>query len=85
MSINHDDRALIQLILVRGKSYDDIGGLLGTDRDSVRNRAHEALARLESVDRAEYKRRQSPPGLKVTPKGLGRDRRMPITNRFGTA
>ena len=53
MSINHDDRALIQLILVRGKSYDDIGGLLGTDRDSVRNRAHEALARLESVDRAQ--------------------------------
>lgn len=53
MSINHDDRALIQLILVRGKSYDDIGGLLGTDRDSVRTRAHEALARLESVNRAQ--------------------------------
>ena len=40
---------------------------------------------IDLVDRAEYKRRQSPPGLKVTPKGLGRDRRMPITNRFGTA
>ena len=34
------------------------------------------------VDRAEYKRRQSPPGLKITPKGFGRDRRMPITNRY---
>jgi len=34
------------------------------------------------VDRAEYKRRQSPPGLKVTTKGFGRDRRMPITNRY---
>jgi len=34
------------------------------------------------VDRAEYKRRQSPPGLRVTTKGFGRDRRMPITNRY---
>ena len=35
------------------------------------------------VDRAEYKRRQAPPGVKITPKSFGRDRRMPITNRFG--
>ena len=34
------------------------------------------------VDRAEYKRRQSAPGLKVHPIAFGRDRRMPITNRF---
>ena len=34
------------------------------------------------VDRSEYKRRQSPPGIKITPKAFGRDRRMPITNRF---
>lgn len=34
------------------------------------------------VDRAEYKRRQSPPGLRITTKGFGRDRRMPITNRY---
>jgi len=34
------------------------------------------------VDRAEYKRRQSPPGIRVTPKAFGRDRRMPITNRY---
>jgi NAD+ synthase (glutamine-hydrolysing) len=34
------------------------------------------------VDRAEYKRRQAPPGVKITPKAFGRDRRMPITNRF---
>lgn len=37
---------------------------------------------VAKVDRAEYKRRQSPPGLKVTTKGFGRDRRMPITNRY---
>ena len=34
------------------------------------------------VDRAEYKRRQAPPGVKITPKAFGRDRRLPITNRF---
>ena len=34
------------------------------------------------VDLAEYKRRQNPPGVRVTPKAFGRDRRMPITNRY---
>jgi NAD+ synthase (glutamine-hydrolysing) len=34
------------------------------------------------VDLAEYKRRQTPPGVRVTPKAFGRDRRMPITNRY---
>jgi len=33
------------------------------------------------VDRSEYKRRQAPPGIKITPRALGKDRRMPITNR----
>jgi NAD+ synthase (glutamine-hydrolysing) len=37
---------------------------------------------LGRVDAAEYKRRQSPPGIKITPRAFGRDRRMPITNRF---
>jgi len=34
------------------------------------------------VDGSEYKRRQAPPGIKITPKAFGRDRRLPITNRF---
>ena len=34
------------------------------------------------VDRAEYKRREAPPGVKLRPKAFGRDRRTPITNRF---
>jgi NAD+ synthase (glutamine-hydrolysing) len=34
------------------------------------------------VDRAEYKRRQAPPGIKITELAFGRDRRMPITNRY---
>ena len=34
------------------------------------------------VDRSEYKRRQAPPGIRITSKAFGRDRRLPITNRF---
>ena len=34
------------------------------------------------VDKNEYKRRQSPPGIKITPKAFGRDRRIPITNKY---
>ncbi len=34
------------------------------------------------VDRSEYKRRQAPPGIKITPRAFGKDRRMPITNGY---
>jgi NAD+ synthase (glutamine-hydrolysing) len=37
---------------------------------------------IRLVDLAEYKRRQAPPGVKITPRAFGRDRRMPITNRY---
>jgi NAD+ synthase (glutamine-hydrolysing) len=37
---------------------------------------------IHMVDRSEYKRRQYPPGPKITPKNFGRDRRLPITNRW---
>ena len=37
---------------------------------------------IELVDRAEYKRRQAPPGIKISTKAFGRDRRLPITNKF---
>jgi NAD+ synthase (glutamine-hydrolysing) len=47
----------------------------GFDRETVER----ALA---LVDRAEYKRRQAPPGVKLRPKAFGRDRRVPITNRW---
>ena len=43
----------------------------------------EAFERVLSlVDRAEYKLRQAPPGIKITPRAFGRDRRMPITNLY---
>lgn len=47
----------------------------GFDEATVRR-----VARM--VDRSEYKRRQGAPGVKITPKAFGRDRRMPITNGF---
>ena len=37
---------------------------------------------IDKVDRNEYKRRQAPPGIKITPRALGKDRRLPITNRY---
>jgi NAD+ synthase (glutamine-hydrolysing) len=48
----------------------------GLDRATV-----ERVTRM--IDRAEYKRRQAAPGVKITPKAFGRDRRLPITNRYG--
>jgi NAD+ synthase (glutamine-hydrolysing) len=37
---------------------------------------------IRMVDRAEYKRRQAPNGIKVTSRAFGRDRRVPVTNRY---
>ena len=37
---------------------------------------------ITSVDRNEYKRRQAPPGIKITPRAFGRDRRLPIVNKY---
>ncbi len=47
----------------------------GYDEATVRR-----VARM--IDRNEYKRRQAPPGVRVTPKAFGKDRRLPITNRW---
>ncbi len=51
---------------------------MGFDRETV-------LRVVELVDRNEYKRRQAAPGIKITPRDFGRDRRLPITNRFTEA
>lgn len=65
--------------LIEGYVEQDLGieelVAAGFDRDTVVR-----VAGL--VDRAEYKRRQQPPGVKVTGKAFGRDRRMPITSRY---
>jgi len=48
---------------------------MGFPRDTVKRV-------LDMVDKSEYKRRQAAPGIKITPRAFGRDRRMPITNRY---
>ena len=55
-------------------SFDEIIAL-GNDPDVVKKI-------IDLVDRSEYKRRQAAPGIKITPRNFGRDRRMPIANRW---
>lgn len=64
-----------------------LAGYVEEDRTSAELIAEgmdpEAVARAVAlVDHSEYKRRQAPVGIKVTPRAFGRDRRMPITGRF---
>jgi NAD+ synthase (glutamine-hydrolysing) len=69
--------------------YDTLDAILQAYSEEDAGREQLALAGLPEeavervfalVDRAEYKRRQAPPGIKITPRAFGRDRRMPITN-----
>ena len=56
----------------------------GLEPDDLVRRGHPEIIVAEvvrMVDRAEYKRRQGPVGIKITPRAFGRDRRMPITTR----
>ena len=55
-------------------SFGDIVSL-GYDESMVRNV-------IAAVDRNEYKRRQAPPGVKISPKAFGKDRRLPIVNHY---
>jgi NAD+ synthase (glutamine-hydrolysing) len=66
---------ILEAYVERDESPADIAG------DGISEDLVEEVIRM--VDRAEYKRRQAPPGIKITPKAFGRDRRLPITNRFG--
>ncbi len=68
------DRILMEYV-ERDRSVAEIVEM-GFDEKTVRE-----VARM--VDRNEYKRRQAPPGIRITPKAFGRDWRMPITNHFG--
>jgi NAD+ synthase (glutamine-hydrolysing) len=56
---------------------------LGAEALIARGHDEAAVRRVvRLVDLAEYKRRQSPPGIKITPRAFGRDRRLPITSRW---
>jgi NAD+ synthase len=61
--------------LIEGEQSVDALVRLGHDRETV-------LRVWRMLDRAEYKRRQAPPGVKISPRAFGRDRRYPITNGF---
>jgi NAD+ synthase (glutamine-hydrolysing) len=65
---------ILDAYIVEDRSRDEIVAA-GNDRAIV-----DEVIRL--VDLAEYKRRQAPPGIRITAKAFGRDRRLPITNRF---
>ncbi|EDP73028.1 NAD synthase, partial [Hydrogenivirga sp. 128-5-R1-1] len=65
---------ILKLYIEEDLSVDEIVEY-GFDENSVRK-----VARM--VDRNEYKRRQAPIGIKITEKAFGKDRRMPITNKF---
>ena len=56
------------------RSFEEIVGM-GFDEEIVKRV-------IGLVDHSEYKRRQAPPGIKITPRSFGRDRRMPIANRY---
>ena len=65
---------IIQAYVEDDRSFDEMLAA-GMPRDAV-----ELTVRL--VDRSEYKRRQAPPGVKITRRNFGRDRRLPIVNRY---
>lgn len=65
---------ILQLYIEEDRSIDEIIAR-GYDPETVKRV-------LMLVDTNEYKRRQSPPGVKITPRAFGRDRRLPITNRY---
>jgi NAD+ synthase (glutamine-hydrolysing) len=69
--------AILAAYVERDYSAAEIAAL-GHDDDTVRRV-------IEMVDRNEYKRRQAPPGPKITGKAFGKDRRLPITNRYRPA
>jgi NAD+ synthase (glutamine-hydrolysing) len=66
--------AILKAYVEEDRGFDEIVGM-GFDEDVVKRT-------VDLVDRSEYKRRQAPPGIKITPRNFGRDRRMPIANRY---
>jgi NAD+ synthase (glutamine-hydrolysing) len=66
---------ILDAYIVEDRSRDEI--VAGGDDPAVVDEV------VRMVDLSEYKRRQAPPGIRITAKAFGRDRRLPITNRFG--
>jgi len=71
----YDELDAILLLLIEGEASIEEAVAAGHDRATV-------IKIWKLLDRAEYKRRQAPPGVKITPRAFGRDRRYPMTNGF---
>jgi NAD+ synthase (glutamine-hydrolysing) len=65
---------ILKMYVEEERSYQEIVAL-GFDSEVVKRV-------IRAVDLNEYKRRQAPPGVKITPRAFGKDRRMPIVNRY---
>ena len=65
---------ILKAYVEEDRSYREIVAM-GFDEETVKRV-------IQMVDRNEYKRRQAPPGIKITPRAFGKDRRLPITNKF---
>jgi len=65
---------VIDMYVEKNKGFSEIVKKLGS-KDAVEKA-------VKMIDSSEYKRRQAPPGVKITPMAFGKDRRMPITNKF---
>ena len=65
---------ILKAYVEEDRSFEDMVGM-GFDEEIVKRT-------IGLVDHSEYKRRQAPPGIKITPRNFGRDRRMPIANRY---
>jgi len=66
---------VLKAYIEEDSSFEEIVSFQGCEPSCVRDV-------IGMVDHSEYKRRQSPPGIKITPRAFGRDRRFPITNRY---
>ncbi len=65
---------ILEAYVEKDRTFDDLIGM-GLDAETVKQV-------IRGVDRNEYKRRQAPPGVKITSRAFGRDRRLPIVNKF---
>ena len=65
---------ILQAYVEEDKSTEEIVNL-GFDPSTVQQV-------IRMVERSEYKRRQGPPGIKITPRAFGKDRRLPIVNQY---
>jgi NAD+ synthase (glutamine-hydrolysing) len=78
-----DDQSLPPYDVLDAILFGYIEGDLDADQLVRRGLPEDEVERIITmVDRAEYKRRQAPPGIRISTRAFGRDRRLPITNRF---